>query len=177
MRKSVLYIAASLDGFIAKANDDLSFLSLVEQDGEDYGYSGFLSTVDTIILGRKTYDWVVNQVGEFPNAHMETYVITRTTKPDSGNIKFYTGDLGELINTLKQKSGKNIFIDGGAEIANELLKNSLIDELIISVIPIILGDGIRLFQNGIPEKELKLISSKQFEKGLIQLHYEITKTI
>ncbi|MDD4993986.1 MAG: dihydrofolate reductase family protein [Paludibacter sp.] len=173
MRKSVLYIAASLDGFIAKPNDDLSFLSIVEQAGEDYGYSDFLNTVDTIIIGRKTYDWVVNEVGEFPNAHLETYVITRTAKPDSGNIKFYSDDLAQLMNNLKQKSGKNIFIDGGAEIVTELLKKSLIDEVIISVIPVILGDGIRLFQNGIPENELKLIGSKGFEKGLVQLHYKI----
>jgi dihydrofolate reductase len=175
MRKSILYIAASLDGFIAKPNDDLSFLSLVEQVGEDYGYTDFLNTVDTIIIGRKTYDWVVNQVGYFPEAHLETYVITRIKRPDTGNIKFYSGDLKELMHKLKLNSGKNIFIDGGAEIVNELLKNSLIDELIISVIPIILGDGIRLFQNGIPEKELKLVGSKQFEKGLVQIHYELTK--
>jgi dihydrofolate reductase len=173
MRKSILYIAASLDGFIAKPNDDLSFLSIVEQPDEDYGYAAFLETVDTIIIGRKTYDWVVNQVGRFPEDNLETYVISRTNRLDSGNIKFYSGDLEQLLASLKQKAGKNIFIDGGAEIVNELLRKSLIDEVIISVIPVILGDGIRLFQNGIPEKELKLISSKQFEKGLVQLHYKI----
>ncbi|MEI7504924.1 MAG: dihydrofolate reductase, partial [Paludibacter sp.] len=66
-RKVILYIAMSLDGYIAKPNDDLSFLSMVQQEGEDYGYTDFVNTVDTVIMGRKTYDWVMTQVPEFPH--------------------------------------------------------------------------------------------------------------
>lgn len=172
-RKVILYIAASLDGFIAKPNDDLSFLSIVQKEGEDYGYSQFINSVDTVIIGRKTYDRVMNQVSEFPHAGIETYVITRTLRPDNGKTKFYNGDLNELVLRLKSESGSNIFVDGGAEIVNELLRYNLIDEFIISVIPILLGNGTRLFKNGLNEQKLELVKSKFFDTGLVQIHYKL----
>jgi len=132
----------SLDGYIAKPGDDLSFLSLVSQDGQDYGNAGFIRTVDTVIIGRRTYDWVMKQVKVFPHENRETYIITRTSRPDSNNTHFFSGSLGDLIAGLKNKSGRNIFVDGGAEIVNELAKDRLIDEYIISIIPVILGLGI-----------------------------------
>lgn len=173
-RKIILYIATSLDGYIAKPNDDLSFLSIVEQEGEDYGYADFIKTVDTIILGRKTYDWIMAHVPEYSHPDRKTFVITRTARPDIGNTRFYTGNLRDLVLQLKSENGKNIFIDGGAEIVHELLKENLIDEFIISIIPILVGSGTRLFNDGRPEQKLKLISTKKFDKGLAQLHY-ITK--
>ena len=112
MRNVVVYIACSLDGYIAKPNDDLSFLSIVEQEGEDYGYSAFINTVDTVFIGRKTYDWVMQQVPTFPHADKESYVITRTARPAEGNTSFYTGDVKTLVTQLKEKEGKNIFVDG-----------------------------------------------------------------
>lgn len=172
-RKVILYIATSLDGYIAKPNDDLSFLSIVQQDGEDYGYSHFLEAIDTVILGRKTYDWIMNQVPVFPHSNLTTYVITRSSKPNVGKINFYKGSLKELILKLKKEQGKNIFIDGGSEIVNELLKENLIDEFIISIVPVLIGNGIKLFNDGRPEQILKFIKSKQFESGLVQLHYKI----
>ena len=170
-RKLVLYIATSIDGFIAKPNDDLSFLSLVHKDGEDYGYAKFMASVDTVILGRKTYDWVMTQVAEFPHTDKITFVITRTPKQSIGNTHFYTGNIQTLIDELKNKPGKNIFIDGGAQIVNELLKKQLIDEFIISIIPIVLGQGVRLFHDNNPEQVLKLIATQHFDTGLVQLHY------
>jgi dihydrofolate reductase len=169
-RKLILYIAMSLDGYIAKPNDDLSFLTLVEKEGEDYGYTDFESTVDTVIIGRKTYDWVIKHF-DFPHTDKDTYIITRTKRQDKGSIKFYTGELTTLITKLKKQEGKHIFCDGGAEIVTELLKNSLIDEFIISVIPIILGNGTRLFKEGIAEQQLKLLDVKTFETGLTQVCY------
>ncbi|ATA90028.1 MULTISPECIES: dihydrofolate reductase family protein [Flavobacteriales] len=171
-RKVILYIASSLDGYIAKPNDDLSFLSIVQQDGEDYGYADFVKSVDTVILGRKTYDWVMTQVPEFPHADKNSFIITRTSRPSVGKTSFYTDNLKDLILRLKSEQGKNIFIDGGAEIVNELLKENLIDEFIISIIPILVGSGTKLFKDGRPEQKLELISTKQFDKGLTQLHYK-----
>lgn len=171
-RKVILYIATSLDGYIAKPNDDLSFLSIVEQEGEDYGYADFIKSVDTVILGRKTYDWVVTQVPEFLHEDKDTYIITRAPRPGKGKINFYTGDLKELVLRLKSEQGKNIFIDGGAEIVNELLKQKLIDEFIISVIPILVGNGTRLFKDGRPEQSLKFVDVRKFDTGLIQVHYK-----
>jgi len=174
-RKLILYIAASLDGYIAKPNDDLSFLKLVEKEGEDYGYSEFTASIDTIILGRKTYDWVLKEIGSshYDNGDRNVYVITRTERPGVGKTKFYSGSLTELVKHLKTENGKNIFCDGGAEIVNELLKENLIDEFIISVIPILLGNGTRLFKDGRPEQLLELVSTKTFDTGLTQLHYKL----
>lgn len=171
-RKVILYIAASLDGYIAKTGDNLDFLSMVQKEGEDYGYNDFINSVDTVILGRRTYDWVMTQVPAFPHADKLSYIITRTPRTAIGNTHFYTGDLRDLIVKLKGESGKNIFIDGGAQVVNELLNEQLIDEIIISVIPVMLGEGIRLFSDGRPEQLLELTGSKQFSTGLVQLHYK-----
>lgn len=170
-RKVILYIACSLDGYIAAPNDDLSFLDMVQKEGEDYGYADFISTIDTVILGRKTYDWVMQHVPQFSHADKETYVITRKNRESHGNLIFYNGDLTQLIETLRMREGKNIFCDGGAEIVNALLKEGLIDEITISVIPVLLGDGTRLFKEGIPMQNLELISARSFDTGLVQLHY------
>jgi dihydrofolate reductase len=109
---------------------------------------------------------------DFPHADKDAYIITRTPRPDIGNVKFYTGDIPTLVNKLKSVNGKNIFCDGGAEIVNELLKHNLIDEFIISVIPVLVGSGIKLFNDGRPEQKLELLSTKPFNKGLVQLHYK-----
>lgn len=172
MRKVLLYIATSLDGYISMPGDDLSFLKRVEKTGEDYGYAEFEKSVDTIIMGRRTYDWVVKEVGFYPHADKTSYILTRTARPTDGLTHFYTGDLRALITKLKHEPGKDIFCDGGAEVVHALLKEDLIDEFIISIIPVLLGDGIRLFKDGRPERVLTLIATKAFDSGLVQLHYK-----
>lgn len=163
----------SLDGYIAKPNDDLSFLKQVEKAGEDYGYTEFTATVDTLIIGRKTYDYVLKEIGpsHYDNGQRDVYVITRSQRPQVGRTTFYTGDLPALVKRLKSENGQNIYCDGGAEVINELLTYELVDEFIISVIPVLLGDGIRLFKAGRPEQVLELVTTKQFDTGLTQLHY------
>ena len=109
---------------------------------------------------------------DFPHADKDAYIITRTPRPNIGSVKFYTDDLKLLVDNLKSENGKNIFCDGGAEIVNELLKDNLIDEFIISIIPILVGNGTKLFMDGRPEQKLELVSVKSFDKGLTQLHYK-----
>jgi dihydrofolate reductase len=173
-RKVFVYIACSLDGFIAKPNDDLSFLKRVEKEGEDYGYAAFLATIDTIILGRKTFDWVAKQIGKehYTQGDRNVYVLTRTSKPADGKITYYTESVSELMAQLKtQVTDKHIFCDGGAEVIHALLNEGCIDEFIVSVIPVLLGDGVRLFKTGTPELSLTLVSAQSFDTGLVQLHY------
>ena len=167
----------SLDGYIAQPNDDLSFLKLVEKEDEDYGYAEFTSTIDTLIIGRRTYDYVLKNVGSshYDNGQRDVYVITRTERQNVGRTTFYTGNLTELVKRLKSENGKNIYCDGGAEVINELLKHDLIDEFIISVIPVLLGNGTRLFKDGRPEQQLELLNTKAFDTGLTQLYYRRKK--
>lgn len=162
----------SLDGYIATKDNSLEFISMVEQEGEDYGYNDFVKSIDAVIIGRKTYEKVIEMGYEYPHTDKDVYIVTRTAKPSIGNFKFYSDDLSRLVNHLRSQPGKNIYCDGGSEIANELIKNNLVDEFIISVIPILLGDGIKLFNDGRPKQTLELISAKQFDKGLTQLHYK-----
>lgn len=173
MRKSALFIATSLDGYIAKPGDDLSFLKSVEKEGEDYGYADFTADVDTIILGRKTYDQVSAEIGPsyYDNGAREVYVITRTARPSVGKTRFHTGNPAELVQRLKNQNGGKIYCDGGSEIINELMKCDLIDELIISIVPVLVGNGTRLFKDDRPEQQLELIEVKAYDTGLAQLHY------
>ena len=171
-RKVILYIAASLDGYIASPDDNLDFLSVVEQEGEDYGYTQFTETVDTVIVGRKTYDKVLSMGFDFPHNDKESYIITRTPKRATGKVQFYTEDIKTLILKLKEQEGKNIFVDGGAEVVNLLLRDNLIDEFCISIIPVLLGNGIRLFQDNRPALPLKFVRSETFKSGLVQVWYK-----
>jgi len=177
MRKLSIFIATSVDGYIAKPNDDLSFLKLVEKEGEDYGYTQFTETIDTLIIGRKTYDYVVKEIGSshYDNGDREVYIITRSPRPKVGRTTFYTGNPGDLVRELKSEEGKNIYCDGGAEVINELLTQDLIDEMIISIVPVIVGNGTRLFKDGRPEMSLELVRTETFDTGLTQLHYRRTR--
>ncbi len=174
-RKLILYIACSLDGYIAAKNDNIDFLNTVAVEGEDYGYGEFINSVDTVIVGRKTYDKVLSIGYDFPHADKESYIITRTKKDSIGNIHFYNGSIKELVENLKTKPGMNIFCDGGAEIVNLLLKEQLFDELYISIIPCLLGSGTKLFNEINIESSLKLVDSRAYKSGLVQLHYIFEK--
>ena len=171
-RQVILYIAMSLDGYIAKNDDNIDFLSVVESPGEDYGYSEFRETVDTILWGRKTYDKVLSFGIEFPYKDKKCYVISRTKTGKDENVEFYNGEVKDLIATLRQQEGKNIYCDGGGEVVFELLKYALIDRMIISVIPHLVGNGVMLFKDHRPEQKLKLRRSITFPSGLVQLWYD-----
>ena len=170
-RKLVLYIASSLDGFIAGPGDDLSFLDAVQKEGEDYGYAQFIANIDTVIMGRKTFDWVFQQIGDVPHPDKTTYIITHAVRPPLGKTSFWQGDPVALVRQLKTEPGRDIFCDGGATIIHQLLHADLIDEIILSIVPILLGDGIRLFENRRDALPLQLVSTHAYESGLCQLHY------
>ncbi|MDH4199302.1 MAG: dihydrofolate reductase family protein [Spirochaetia bacterium] len=169
-RKVILYIAMSLDGYIARPDGDISWLSVVEQEGEDYGYKSFTETVDTVIMGRKTYEKILSFGIEFPHKDKKVYVISRSRKGSDGNVEF-SDNVDALLSNLKNTQGKNIYLDGGAELVNDMMQRDLLDEMIISVIPFMPGNGIRLFQEINKEHKLRLMDSQLFSSGLVQLHY------
>ena len=175
LRKVILYIAESLDGYIATDNDELGFLAVVRIPGEDYGYKEFTRTVDTVIMGRKTYDKVLSFGGDFPHKDKKCFVLSKTRTGKDDHVEFYEGDIAELITMLRQTEGKDIYVDGGSGLVFELMKKNLIDRFVISIIPYLLGGGIPLFKADRPEQELKLTASKVFSSGLVQLTYETIK--
>lgn len=171
-RQVVLYIAMSIDGYIARDEDNIDFLSIVDRPGEDYGYLDFQRSVDTLIWGRKTYDKLLSFGIDFPHKDKKVFVLSRTKTGADENVQYFNGPVKELITSLQQQPGKNIYCDGGGEIVYELLKESLIDKMIISVIPHLVGKGIRLFKDGRPEQGLTLTRSISFPSGLVQLWYD-----
>jgi dihydrofolate reductase len=171
IRKVILYIAMSLDGYIATTDDKLDFLSVVETPNEDYGHAEFTKQIDTVIWGRRTFDKVVSFGEGIPYKDKAVYVISNTRTGTEGHVTYHN-NVVELVNQLKSQPGKNIYCDGGGEIVFELLNHTLIDRLIVSVIPHLLGSGIRLFKDGRPEQSLKFKSSITYPSGLVQLWYD-----
>lgn len=171
-RKLILYIAMSLDGFIAKDEDNLDFLQKVDSPGEDYGHADFMATVDTLIWGRKTYDKVLSFGIDFPYKDKRCIVLSRTRQGRDENVEYYGGSVTDLIRDLKAKPGKDIYCDGGGEVVQELLLHGLLDRICVSVIPHLVGNGVKLFQGGRPEQELRWRRSLTYPTGLVQLWYD-----
>ncbi len=175
-RKVILYIGMSLDGYIAKDEDDIDFLSVVDTPGEDFGYYDFVQNVDTVIWGRKTYDKLLSfNLPEFPHKDKKVFVLSRTRTGDDGNVEYFNGELADLIAMLRTQEGKHIYCDGGGEVVFELLRDRLIDELRVSVVPHLVGHGVRLFKDGFPEQGLTFKSSTTYPSGLVHLRYEVRK--
>ncbi len=169
-RKVIVYIAASLDGYIATEDDSLDWLFKVDGEG-DNGYSEFYDTIDTIVLGRRTYDWIMNVEKEnFPYKNKKCYVFTKSRYEPTENVEFVNGDIVEFINAIKGIEGRNIWIVGGGDLLSHFLKEDLVDEFIITIAPAILGNGIPLFKKQNIEIELELKSIQRFNQ-FIELHY------
>ncbi|HIK03987.1 MAG TPA: dihydrofolate reductase [Trichormus sp. M33_DOE_039] len=168
MRKIILFIAASLDGYIARKSGEVDWLFT----DQDYGYAEFFAEVDTLIMGNKTYQQVLS-FGDYPYQDKEVFVFSQTQRGrTSNNALFVNNDWEKFIGTLRQSSGGNIWLVGGAQIIYFFLKNSWIDELILSIHPIILGSGIPLVVNDPSlENSLFLQDFKKFDSGLLQVTY------
>ena len=168
----ILYIATSLDGFIARKDGSVDWLSPYEKGQEDYGYNEFFKKIGTVIMGNATYKQVLT-FGDFPYRGKDCFVFTRNKdKHKDENVTFVSESAKDFISQLNSGDNKNIWLVGGASIVDEFLKSDLIDEFIITIIPILLGDGIPLFKGGSNEKKLKLIDAKTFDSGLVQLRYK-----
>ncbi|MBU1143112.1 MAG: dihydrofolate reductase family protein [Firmicutes bacterium] len=169
MRKKVLYIAATLDGYIADSNDGFSFLS--PYDGLEsvaQSYQSLLSRIDTIIMGRKTYD-VIQKMGQWPYQEMKSYVMTSHPEKDLDKI-FFRSDIQKLIHELDQKSGKDIWIVGGGTLISSMLELHMIDEFQIAFVPILLGSGKPLFPQANYMENLDFVKMENLD-GLILLTY------
>lgn len=174
MRKLKLYIATSLDHYIARANGDISWLDLPEYaiEGEDYGYQEFYDSIDTCIMGNSTYKIIKGFEVPFPYADKKNYVFSFQKELESNReVIFVKEDIATFVTHLKGQEGKDIWLVGGGQINQTLLNNNLIDEMILTVMPVILGHGIKLFHGLVQEKKLQLTDSKIYKNGVIQLNY------
>ena len=169
MRKIVLFIATSIDGYIAGKDGNTDWLFT---DG-DFGYSEFYNSVDTVIMGYNTYSFI-KQFSQYPYPDKKNFVFSRTRRKADGNpVELIFGDVISFIKKLKKQAGKNIWLVGGGKINSLLLNANLIDQMIISIHPIALGQGIKLFKDeSLKKLHFNLISHKVFERGLVQLIYE-----
>ena len=172
-RNIVLYIAVSLDGYIARESGDVDWLVGYEEISEnDNGYEKFYETIDTVIMGKTTYNQVVNELSKdiWVYKGKKCYVATSDKYSKDENVEFILSDIVEFTKNLKHKKGKDIWLVGGAKLVDDFIKNNLIDKYIISIIPRILGSGISLFLDKNPEIKLKLIGEKVFN-GIVAVSY------
>lgn len=173
---NIVYIAASLDGFIADKDGGLEWLqNTPNPDGIDFGYKDFIDRIDAIIMGRRTFEVVLGFGIEWPYKK-PVFVLTNTLKVVSDilkeHVEIITGNLQDIVNNLNKRGLKNIYIDGGSTIQS-FLKENLIQEIIITTIPIILGGGVPLFSELQNSVSLELIKSEVFKDSIVQNHYRI----
>lgn len=173
MPKTVLYIATSLDGYIARTDNGLDWLEEFENSETDYGYKDFISSVGTILMGRKTYETVLGFGIDWPYKDFHTVVVTTKMEflVQAPNTFLLHNHLGEFLTRLKHTQEKDIWLVGGGELLKTFINENLLDTMILTIIPKLLGSGIPLFPQGILETRWALLKSVSYPKGVINLVY------
>jgi len=180
MIKCSVYIAISVDGYIARPDGDVSWLdnpAYQAEEGEDFGYRDFIKSVDFLVLGRKSFEKVLT-FDDWPYEDLPVVVLSSKswkTPPElAGKIRFFNAAPDKLVAELQETGAKHLYIDGGITI-QRFLEAGLIDEITLTIIPILLGDGIPLFGSMSEEFKLVLQSSKSYNNGFIQNLYLVRK--
>ena len=168
MVKLMVYVAASLDGYIARENGDIDWLP----EPSESSYDTFYKSVDTVIMGKTTYDQVL-EFGEYPYTDKKSFVFSRTSKNSNKDTEFVS-DIEKFVKDGFPGTGKNIWLVGGAKTITSFLKLGAVDEIITTIIPILLGKGIPLFQNMENKIDLELINKENYGQ-LVDLHYKVLK--
>ncbi|MFG6116316.1 dihydrofolate reductase family protein [Halobacillus sp. MO56] len=168
MGKVVLYIAQSVDGYIARENGAIDWL----WDDQDYDYEKFITTIDTVILGRKTYEQIFQLTDQFPYRSKDVYVVSNMQEGSDEYATFIQPEqIRPLINLLKNDQHKNIWVVGGAQVIHHFINKNLIDEYQIAIQPTMIGSGIPLFEKNDVEQQLELYEAKPFSTGMLMLTY------
>ncbi len=171
--KISIYIATSIDGYIARKEGGLDWLDRVGGFDEDYGFQKLLNSIDALIIGRKTYEVATTVPDPYPGKRV--VVLSNSLNSVRKDMELFRGDLTQLASQLHSAGIKHIWIDGGVTIS-QFLNLQMVDSMTLSVIPVILGSGIPLFNLIGKEHVCRLISSQSYPSGLVQLNYEIVKT-
>ena len=158
----------TIDGYIAGPNGEIDWLNTAGK--VDYGYKKFYDSIDTTLMGNSTYK-VILTFSKFPYQDKTNYVFTKEKLPrDTSYVKFISDNTGAFVRSLKQKSGKDIWLVGGGQINTVMLNEGLIDEMILTIFPITLGEGIPLFAPGALRSIFKTMNCETYETGIIQWH-------
>ncbi|MHB1133355.1 MAG: dihydrofolate reductase family protein [Chloroflexota bacterium] len=166
-------MAASLDGYIATKDGDLSWLNNAMSPDEDYKFSETAKRTGAYVMGANTYREIAASGVSAGGDKTPTYVVTHEQVPKRprGNITFYAGDLRELVRRIKSETEKDICLWGGGNLVTQFVDLDLVDELGVSIIPVLLGDGVPFFGRIAKRKKLRLIECKQFPSGIVLLNY------
>jgi dihydrofolate reductase len=160
------FLAVSLDGFIARADGSLDWLDPFQ---EDHGYEAFFGSVDSVLVGRATWE-VVAGFAAWPWTGKRVAVLThRPLDARHGEVAL-SGAPAEALGRLEAEGARCVYVDGGS-VVSQFLAAGLVDELTVNLIPIVLGGGVRLFQGALPERRFELASTQAFRSGLVQLRY------
>lgn len=171
-----VFLATSLDGFIARKNHELDWLPQEKTEGEDLGYETFIDSVDGLVMGRGSFEKILT-FGHWPYQKPVIVLSNSLTKNDipaelEGKVRISNLSPKEIMKSLNAEGWKRVYVDGG-QIVQSFIKAFLIKDLIITVIPILIGDGRRLFGMVDEDINLKLINSRAFPSGMVQNHYKI----
>lgn len=168
----LLYVATSIDGYIATKDGGVDWLSVVDGSGSDYGYHAFYDSVDALIMGSKTYQQVLD-FGEWPYPGKPSYIFTgQALKSSRDDVIFVSEEPLDVMRRLEAEGKKRVWMVGGAGIIASFIKSGLIDEYIISIVPIMLGEGIPLFEAPLPKMNFEVVESTLYSSGLLQVHYK-----
>lgn len=174
--KATVYIATSLDGFIARENGAIDWLPDFDpNDGDDYGYRAFFESVDAVVMGRNTYE-LVQTFGRWPYGKMRVVVLTSRPLeiPDSiaATVESMSGTPGEIVRRMEERGANHLYIDGGNTI-QRFLAEGLIQRLIITRVPVLIGRGIPLFGALRGDVRLRHVETRSYASGLVQSEYEV----
>jgi dihydrofolate reductase len=173
-RKVIVHIAASADGYIARPDGDLEWLTSRPAPEGFYGMNAFMKSIDTLLLGRKTYEVSLSIGGKFDSKTRTIVFSHHPAPPDApSGVEFVNGAIGPIVSGLREQPGKDIWLMGGGELIASFLDEKAIDEFVISVIPVFIGDGIPLIARRHRHTRMDLQSVERFDDGLVQLHYRV----
>jgi dihydrofolate reductase len=173
-RKVIVHIGASADGYIARPDGDLEWLTSRPAPKGFYGMDAFVRSIDTKLLGRKTYEASLRLGAKF-DAKGRTIVFSRQAAPADAplGVEFMSGPIKPFVRHLREQPGKDIWLMGGGELIASFLDEHAIDEFVISVVPVFIGDGIPLIARRQRHVRMDLESVERFDDGLVQLRYRI----
>lgn len=175
--KVSVYIATSLDGFIARPNGGIDWLPAGDDSGEDYGYQEFMDSVDALVMGRNTYETALS-FGTWPYAGKSAVVLSSRTveipADIAGSVEAMSGTPSEVVRRMEARGARHLYVDGGKTIQG-FLAAGLVTQMIITRVPVLIGSGLPLFGPLPEDVRLRHVATRSFAIGLVQSKYEVVR--